>query len=52
MHGVRIPADMIYLKTRDESGTFFIKIGQLDVVTDLKLRKSVLLLKCVPKFVK
>ncbi|OMJ93370.1 hypothetical protein SteCoe_3608 [Stentor coeruleus] len=43
MHGERIPADMILLKTHDESGTVFIKTDQLDGETDWKLRKSVVM---------
>lgn len=37
----RIPADLILLKTNDQSGTVFIKTDQLDGETDWKLRKSV-----------
>lgn len=36
----RIPADMIILKTFDESGTVFIRTDQLDGETDWKLRKA------------
>lgn len=37
----RIPADLVLLKTNDNSGTVFIKTDQLDGETDWKLRKSV-----------
>jgi phospholipid-translocating ATPase len=36
----RIPADMVILKTFDESGTVFIRTDQLDGETDWKLRKA------------
>ena len=42
-HRERIPADMILLKTHDESGTVYIKTDQLDGETDWKLRKSVMI---------
>jgi len=41
----RIPADMIILKTFDESGTVFIRTDQLDGETDWKLRKAPSLLQ-------
>ena len=38
--GERVPADMVLLRTSDNSGTVFIKTDQLDGETDWKLRKS------------
>lgn len=46
-HGERIPADMILLKTHEESGTVFIKTDQLDGETDWKLRKSIVMTQTV-----
>lgn len=37
----RIPADMILLYTKEESGTVFIRTDQLDGETDWKLRKPI-----------
>jgi phospholipid-translocating ATPase len=39
--GQRVPADMILLRTKDSSGSIFIKTDQLDGETDWKVRKSV-----------
>lgn len=36
----RVPADMILLKTREESGEIFIRTDQLDGETDWKLRHA------------
>jgi phospholipid-translocating ATPase len=44
----RIPADMVILKTFDESGTVFIRTDQLDGETDWKLRKAPGLTQSVP----
>ncbi|OMJ71781.1 hypothetical protein SteCoe_29926 [Stentor coeruleus] len=46
-HGERIPADMILLKTHEESGTVFIKTDQLDGETDWKLRKSIVMTQTI-----
>lgn len=37
----RVPADMILMKTRDKTGTVFIRTDQLDGETDWKLRHAV-----------
>jgi phospholipid-translocating ATPase len=39
--GQRVPADMILLRTKDESGSIFIKTDQIDGETDWKVRKAV-----------
>lgn len=39
--GQRVPADMLLLRTRDGTGSVFIKTDQLDGETDWKLRKAV-----------
>ena len=39
--GCRVPADMILLRTTDNSGAIFLKTDQLDGETDWKLRKAV-----------
>ena len=37
----RVPADMLLLRTRDSSGTCFVRTDQLDGETDWKLRVAV-----------
>jgi phospholipid-translocating ATPase len=44
----RIPADMIVMKTADESGALFIRTDQLDGETDWKLRKAPALTQKIP----
>lgn len=39
--GERVPADMILLRTSDQSGSVFIRTDQLDGETDWKLRRAV-----------
>lgn len=39
-HNSRVPADMLLLKTEEESGSVFLRTDQLDGETDWKLRKA------------
>lgn len=44
----RVPADLLLLRTRDDSGSVFIKTDQLDGETDWKLRKAVSFFQSLP----